>query len=741
MSQVIHAKRDALASVLQAVASRIRGERKAVSLPYGFSMGSFEWGAGWSNPSNEKLVKAGVGYTGMAISLIAREVAAVPLELYETRGDEWESVEYHESLDVLGHPGPRMTLRRLLNLTEISLLTFGNGLWLLEIPAKGFAPIGICFVPWESVMPEYDKGKRLGIVGWKIGPTQRFYPAEQCIHFTEDDITTPSTGLGRSPMIRVADAIDMSRGAAEANARYIRIGSIISMILSRKDGEAWGEDAKRAIEQDLSMDHGGAKNAHRALLTEGDIDVKMLAPGNTDMDFSDALKWSMEMELANLFVSPAMIGMVKDHNRANMDAALAQFQRLAVLPRVERYLGSGEEKHSPGILEMEFFSHWDTKRGGEWRVSHGEIVSRDRAEDRADAKMQLGEGTGISIADINEVRERFGFTERDEADAKELFIAAGKLKLSEERPNQQPMQFSLGGPVESKSVESRARAAERHMVWKRFAVQHAKFEKRLTDGLKPEYKKQEAEVIGRIKRNYPKAISLFGSWGRAKARQALLERRDIIDDIFPKNDHKRIMRAVEPVYKDAIKEAARGTYRKLGVRVPKKDGALFDLPGISNPITEEAVDEFLNDAALVALAEVDDKTLKKLKAAFADVVSENGGLDEIVSRIQDVYEEFDRFRAFTIARTEMTGAWNWGEIEAAKSLDLNLKKHWLAANDGREREAHAEASQDYGDGDGIGLDESFDVGGEALQHPGDPDASPENKINCRCTQYFTEVES
>jgi hypothetical protein len=52
---------------------------------------------------------------------------------------------------------------------------------------------------------------------------------------------------------------------------------------------------------------------------------------------------------------------------------------------------------------------------------------------------------------------------------------------------------------------------------------------------------------------------------------------------------------------------------------------------------------------------------------------------------------------------------------------------WNAMDDDRTRDAHADA-----DGQEVGVDEAFDVGGEELMYPGDPAGSDENTLNCRC---------
>lgn len=52
---------------------------------------------------------------------------------------------------------------------------------------------------------------------------------------------------------------------------------------------------------------------------------------------------------------------------------------------------------------------------------------------------------------------------------------------------------------------------------------------------------------------------------------------------------------------------------------------------------------------------------------------------------------------------------------------------WNSMNDDRTREAHADA-----DGQEQPVGTPFDVMGEQLMYPGDPDGSDENTINCRC---------
>ena len=57
-----------------------------------------------------------------------------------------------------------------------------------------------------------------------------------------------------------------------------------------------------------------------------------------------------------------------------------------------------------------------------------------------------------------------------------------------------------------------------------------------------------------------------------------------------------------------------------------------------------------------------------------------------------------------------------------------MEREWVSALDARTRPEHAEA-----DGQVVGVDEPFIVGGEKLMFPGDRNGSGWNIYNCRCT--------
>lgn len=142
--------------------------------------------------------------------------------------------------------------------------------------------------------------------------------------------------------------------------------------------------------------------------------------------------------------------------------------------------------------------------------------------------------------------------------------------------------------------------------------------------------------------------------------------------------------------------------------------------------------EALRKAAMIAATDFDD-----VRDAIQNGFQEGEGTEAISRRIRKV-TALTPFRAATVARTETHAAATFGSVEsvreASQELGVTMKKEWLATRDDRTRPDHLAA-----DGQQVGLDEKFTVGSDLMDRPGDPGASPEQLINCRCGMTFDEV--
>lgn len=115
-------------------------------------------------------------------------------------------------------------------------------------------------------------------------------------------------------------------------------------------------------------------------------------------------------------------------------------------------------------------------------------------------------------------------------------------------------------------------------------------------------------------------------------------------------------------------------------------------------------------------------------------VAEGESIDKLTNRINDVFDIGDNI-AERIARTEVHGASEGTSFTSANAINnagYNVNKEWVSTEDSRTRPAHADA-----DGQVVDINDAFDVDGEELMYPGDPDGSAENTVNCRCSTVYS----
>lgn len=152
-------------------------------------------------------------------------------------------------------------------------------------------------------------------------------------------------------------------------------------------------------------------------------------------------------------------------------------------------------------------------------------------------------------------------------------------------------------------------------------------------------------------------------------------------------------------------------------------------------IAEDVMD-FVRNHFSRLVKDIDDRTRARITQLVERGARDGLSVPDIARSLDTLFlEEIIPNRTTVIARTETIRATNYGGQQAAKSTGLRLQKTWLATRDGRTRDAHVDA-----DGQTVDIDGYYDVDGELLEYPGDPSGSPENTIQCRCTEFYSEVE-
>ena len=122
--------------------------------------------------------------------------------------------------------------------------------------------------------------------------------------------------------------------------------------------------------------------------------------------------------------------------------------------------------------------------------------------------------------------------------------------------------------------------------------------------------------------------------------------------------------------------------------------------------------------------------LGKLQNALLQGILQGDSIDKMSKRFEAVVG-MNRASAIRNARTAVTCARSAGKQDRYNDLakqGVVFTKIWVATDDERTREEHAEA-----DGQEVDYNLPFEVGGEELMYPADEHGSPWNIYNCRCT--------
>ena len=265
---------------------------------------------------------------------------------------------------------------------------------------------------------------------------------------------------------------------------------------------------------------------------------------------------------------------------------------------------------------------------------------------------------------------------------------------------------------------------ERKMLWLAFDRTARRWEPKFEAGAREALDHDRREILAII--------------GAAK-KAALREKASV--------DWKKLLKQIEDYLEEAGDEFWRETFVPLiegivtdqGEKWAARLGIEFDVQNLrsrqwfntyvqqfSQPINSTTEREI---AQIMARAQAEGSSIPAIQNQLEAMFER-----EITGRLPDdpEYEWFmDRvppYRVEAIARTETISSSNMGTDGLFHDWGVK-KKELLATMDDRTRDTHLEA-----DGQVVGIDEPFIIGGYEAMYPGDPSLPPEERINCRCTE-------
>jgi SPP1 gp7 family putative phage head morphogenesis protein len=123
-----------------------------------------------------------------------------------------------------------------------------------------------------------------------------------------------------------------------------------------------------------------------------------------------------------------------------------------------------------------------------------------------------------------------------------------------------------------------------------------------------------------------------------------------------------------------------------------------------------------------------ESTIARVYESINEIITDGyktgKGIDYVSQQVQARFEQLQTWEATRIARTEIHNAHNEGIMKSYETLGVEYTQ-WIAANDDRVRDSHAEI-----DGEIIPFGGTYSNG---LAYPGDTSGDIEEWINCRCS--------
>lgn len=648
------------------------------------------------------------------VNAIAEKAASV---LPEVVNENSEVQESHEVIQRLMRPSSTMTRYDLMELTQIWMEIDGNAYWHdAEIPGDGkvflpLRPTRMAVIPTEDGMSvagyafrkkSFDRKyhqtniqtqhkitesefieKSLGAKGFDWdGKRMTFKHPSEWIPFESEDIIhfqyqhPYNDWYGMSPVQPLLISWMTELYARGWNKDFFENGAVPLGIVQFPPEVVMPEEELNRVKDEWYKQHGNLDDAHKVAWLMGGASYETVEKTHTDVEFLQLMRMSREETMEVFNVPPAVLHISESSHSSTRSIGLREQRRVfwedCVIPKLKKIYGQ---------LNLHFFP--------------------DR-----EFKLQP-DLSGIEALQI-------AWAERSKA-AKDLFLSglmtreeirSQVLRLPEEADGTFAMPMDVI-PTEEGQTTTTYRLVDakkkdrRTQLWKDYIEKITPLEGRIRDWAKEIFTKQEKRILAEFDK----------AWDKDAADTLMIFDLDAEIDEFSEEAYE--------IYTDLLNEHATTALEDLGV-------------GITFQISDERVQEALRNLSFTFADHVNRTTKENLRQTLSEGIRDGEGRYKLRKRVQGVFAGGIRGtapRADMIARTEVISVSNAGTKEAYRQSGIVRQKEWLSSKDARVRDTHQ-----FLDGQIRALEKMFlSSSGAQLDYPGDPNAPPEERINCRCT--------
>jgi HK97 family phage portal protein len=673
-------------------------------------------------------------YVFAAVNKIATKVAAIDFQLNRIKGKTGDSEEIfsHEILDLLTKVNPFQTRTEFLKTAWINKKLTGEAFWWKVRNNRGdVMELWNLRPDLMTVISDQTKYIHHYELQKSDGKIESFLP-EDIIHFKDPDPTNPFRGM--SPLQPAKTRIETEQSATSFQRDFFKNNARPDALLMTE--ETLDTEQRTQMTSSWDEEHRGKANNSKIGLLEGGMKYQQVSISQREMDYIESLKFTRDDILVALGV-PKSIVTTDEVNYANADAGIRMFLSETIAPEMKQLVEVLDEF----LVSPDF--------GEEYFLSFTDPTPADRASERADHTAGFGKWLTT-----NEIRENLNLPAIEGGDviaavqtinpnqlpgdmnaANQLALRSRSLKILRGRPMLR-QKFELIDQVKAELTKQTTLSIAKHREQtkknKDLKTAGKKIQKTKKEfvTLFPEQDKRNMYYDLVNKRLDKRAKTFAQSLVQASAKQCdrVITKLQSVDD--KSLDEKALHEKVSHIDIQALLDKAGESKLFSSIALPflidyaeegGKDAA--KLTGETFTMTSKLRDSMEKRSAFFASA-VTDTTFNSLVETLTQGINAGEGIGALTERVQGVYDEYPKWRAATIARTETTNANNEGAMNQYSDSAVVEGKEWIATMDDRTRDSHAEQ-----DGEIVGVDALFSNG---LMYPGDGFGDPSETINCRC---------
>ncbi len=626
--------------------------------------------------------------------LRAQMLSGLTLRAYRLAKGEKVEVAKGPLVELLNKVNPFWTMNRLIEMTEMSLCSWGKAFWFIERGQNGRGePREIWWARPDRVRVFPHPTNYIDHFEYHPDNSNEplvFLPSET-VWFRYPNPLSEYDGL--SPLAAARLAADASGAAMKSNRNIFANGvQLAGLLAPASDQMTFTAEQAKDLEEDIARRFKGVDKAHRVGVLRAAAKLQPWGITPKDAEFLGLLKWGLE-EVARAYSIPLdLLGGERTYQ--NVGESRRALWTQALLPEA-RFLGTElTEQFAPMFPGQVDVIEFDTSDVPEL---HEEESARWTRE-----KEQLVAGA----LTLNEWRKDKGLDPLPWGDAWWAPLGLQPV-MSMTMPTTEPTTESTTESVTEEPSASRSRGAlvleygsvEHQRLWNAFVRRADPHEAKIGELVADLFRRQRDSVLARLN-------------GRSKRAGP----EDLVEEPFDLSQWTRTFRVeIRPSLRALVLEFGRASLEELGIDLA------FD-------VSQASVVRFLERRAQRFAERVNETTWDMLKATLKEGIDAGEGIPELGDRVESAMAGRIRSSKEVIARTEVIGASNGGTLEAWKQAsDLIESKTWLATLDDRVRDSHREAH-----GQTVALDDDFDVGDGRGPAPGQIGLAAED-IQCRCT--------